>query len=262
MDGKVEFTRVVPRSDSREIWADGGKWKELFFLIQKGKAEGATTLVVSSAEMLGDTWRELILNMTAIASAGLTIEIQPPVAHAVTRCEVDFSSGEEKELLVREVFEKKGPLMANGDTPEPVKNGPFVFRVGNMPAIILDSQGPDETYCQAELLLKRDWEEYKPSSKGRQIEGFYVITGGTIEWFLHQHAGRDAQGAIEDYRRKILAGGWSQFYLGTSYAPQEVSAEEARRLSYALHPGNQSLSAKDMRTAKAIVKVAKKLKNR
>lgn len=210
---RVEFSREYPKTDSREIWADGAKWNEFFTLLQRAKEEGAITLVIAAPEMLGDTWREMIVNLSAIASSGLTLEIRP--RYEVLTHEIDFAKDGEKDIVTGIAIECKPPLLSNPDA-SPVEHdmhGPFILRHGNKPFIELYSAGPDPVYCQAELLMKRDWEEFKATSRNREILGFYEITAGTIEWFLHKHKDKPTHGVLEDYRRKILASKWENFHI-------------------------------------------------
>lgn len=211
MADEVAFSREVPFTDPREIWADGQKWKDFFVLLEKAKHEGASTLVVDRPESLGDTWREVMLNLSAIGSAGLTLKIQG--ALGVVKAELDCSSGVERDLGERAVFEKKDPLLSNIGRERQRKFGPFIMRPGKEPAVLIHSSGPDEVYCQAELCLMAEWEDFKPSSKGREIQGSYELTAGTIEWFLHKYADKPTHGVIEEYRKRILERGWSIFHV-------------------------------------------------
>jgi len=258
MDGhKVEFTREIPKTDPREIWADGGKWKSFFLTLQEAREAGATTLVVASADVLGDTWRELMLNLSAIADAGLVLEIQPSKTHSVTRNEVDFSTGEEVDLWSRTVFDRVDPK--TGEREPGRKYGPFTLKAGNGPPILLHSEGPDENYCRAELLMMRDQEEYRPTAKNREIQGRYEVTGGTVEWFLHKYADKSSQGVIEDYRRQIQEKGWEAFCVSVKKSEEiPISTDEARKLANRMNPINHDVSKKDW---KIIKELKKKLKD-
>lgn len=223
MDGRVEFSREVPHVDPREIWADGQKWKDFFMLLEKAKHEGASTLVIDRPEALGDTWREVILNLSAVGSAGLTLEIKD--ATGVVKAELDCSSGIERDLGEHAVFERKSPLLSNVAAAlvraeQDRKFGPYILRVGKEPPVLLHSSGPDPVYCQAELLLMAEWEDFKPSGKGREVQGSYELTAGTVEWFLSKYADKPSHGVIEEYRRKILDQGFMKFTVPRGQAVQ------------------------------------------
>src|SRR5437867_2936978 len=72
----IEFSRTHARLDDREMWEDADKWSVFLDLISRSKGT-AEILVLDRPEVLGDTYREIIVNLMAIADAGLKIEIRP-----------------------------------------------------------------------------------------------------------------------------------------------------------------------------------------
>lgn len=61
-----------------DVVIEVGKWEGLYKCLKKAKQEGIESLLVHSPEVLGDTYEELVGNLSAIASYGLTLCVIPP----------------------------------------------------------------------------------------------------------------------------------------------------------------------------------------
>jgi hypothetical protein len=205
----VDFRREFAQVDSREIWTDGQKWEPLYHLLERSKGK-ADTLVIEAPQVLGDTWREFVVNLAAIANTGLKIFIKPG-----------------KRVVGRVSIERPVKMVeVESDSPQLLpKTGKGILRIGRKPSIVLMSYAPDELYAQAELLVMLEKEEYKPSSEGREIEGCYETGPGTIDSFFQDWIEKpDDLKLLEAKRQEIVEKGWSKLTYGSLGAakPQDV----------------------------------------
>lgn len=205
----VEFKREYAKIDGREVWADGHKWQPLYDLLAQSRGK-ADTIVIEAPQMLGDTYREFVMNLAAIAEAGLKISIKPG-KRLVGRMSIGKGVTESAiESLVEETAEKP-----NGPAGIEKKMGRAVLRPGRRPPVVIVSYAPDEIYAQAELLVMLEKEIYKPGNTGREIEGHYETGPGTVDSFFEEWIERPVDlKLLEQKRLEIIEKGWKRFTFG------------------------------------------------
>jgi len=204
----IGFARDFARLDEREIWASAQKWATLYRLLEDNKGK-ADTLVVDAPEALGDTYRELILNLSAIGDAGMRVLVKPSRERLETIVDAMVEFRTELGVRKADLVERKTAVSIHH---EEEKKGSGLLRAGRKPAVVLISRGPDEAYCQAELLVAFDREMYKPTSQGREVRCSYEVTAGIPDEFLAGFS-RDEQKAIELKRKEVLEKGWISFLV-------------------------------------------------
>lgn len=201
----VEYRRTFATISHRELWIDGGKWQSLLDLLDQSKGV-ADTLVIDAPEVLGDTYREFVMNLTAIANAGLKILVR---------------SG--KTIVGRHSIPGVPPILEAEDAGTPPKMGGGILRIGRKPDVVLMSSAPDEIYAQAELLVMLQKEEYKPSSEGRQIEGRYETGPGTVDTFFEDWLDKPEDlKLLENKRQEIIEKGWGHFVYRGEKTPESI----------------------------------------
>jgi hypothetical protein len=212
---KEKFDREYATAGHREVWLDRRKWKSLFDFVEREKGK-IDTVVIRAPEVLGDTYREFVLNLAMLGDAGMKVEVRPSAERGESMAGVSLDTEGQRHLI----FERQdSPFITNGPPKpaihiEPRKSMIVCFQTGNPPAEVIESRGPDENYCKAELLLKFERERHKPSNKGRAITGFYILGGGTIDDFLYPYRESDIDLAmIEQNRLAILKRGWDSFVV-------------------------------------------------
>lgn len=224
MDKKT-FDREYLKSDDRSIWLDAAKWKSLYTFIDANRGK-VDTIVVRAPEVLGDTYREFVLNLAALGNAGMKVEITPSDVRGEKMMKVEIGEDGSREILV----ERIGPTMIENKKAELKKPGPktqlAIFQNGWRPALVLESVGPDEAYCQAELLRQYEKEQFRPANAGRAITGFYIISAQTLDEFFHKYADDfQEMDRIEFHRREILEKGWANFVINTDEATSRIDQQ-------------------------------------
>ena len=207
------FDRDFVQTDHRSVWLDRRKWLpfENFLKEAKGKVD---TVVIRAPEVLGDTYREFVMNLAALGDAGIKLEILPSETRGEMTAGVRLGQDGERELIL----ERQVPPLLQNPKPPPKKPKSVIslLRDGRRPSVVIQTNGPDEIYCQADLLLKAEKEEFKPSSQGRSIVGFYFLTPGTLDEFLYAYQGKDLDlERLERHRLGILKNGWDSFVIQT-----------------------------------------------
>lgn len=225
MDRKETFDREFVKADHRSIWIDRRKWKsfEEFLENVKGKAD---TVIIRAPEVLGDTYREFVLNLAALGDAGLRLEIMPSHTRGEGLGKVFWGANGEREIIVEK---SPHPMLsnANGSAPPPKpagwRTGISLLRRGRTLPVVIHSYGPDMVYCQAELLLRFAKEEFKPSNQGRAICGVYAFSSSTLDEFLYEVGQNDADlERLERFRLEILKRGWESFVVADEDAEEYV----------------------------------------
>ncbi len=184
------FMREYPKVDDRNFWVDADKWAPLqdFLKENKGKAE---IVAVACPEVLGDTYRELVVNLAAIAKAGFVVafaELEERKEAIETRT-VEFKANGSLPPVKKPILERT-PAPETPKAEANFKRWAGIICPGRKPTISLLSTAPEETYAQAQLLLMLDREMFRPSSQGREIMGIYDVNAATMEEFLQDYIER------------------------------------------------------------------------
>lgn len=223
MDKKT-FDREYLKSDDRSIWLDAAKWKSLYDFIDENRGK-VDTITVRAPEVLGDTYREFVLNLAALGNAGMKVEVTPSEVRGEKMMKVEIGEDGSREIMV----ERIGPTMIGNkkEPPKPsYKTQVSIFQNGWRPALVLESVGPDEAYCQAELLRQYEKEQHRPANAGRAITGFYIISAQTLDEFFHKYQDDfQEMDRIEAHRREILKKGWASFVITTDDATSKIDQE-------------------------------------
>lgn len=212
---KDTFDRTFATVNHKEVWLDRRKWKSLFDFVERSRGK-VDTVVIRAPEVLGDTYREFVLNLAMLGDAGIKVEVSPSAERGEFMAKVSLDADGQRHLILER---QENPILTNGPAKPGIRIGAkksmlICFQTGNTPAAVLESQGPDEIYCKAELLLKFERERHKPSNRGRAITGYYILGGGTIDDFLYPYMGNDQDLVmIEQNRLAILKQGWDSMVV-------------------------------------------------
>lgn len=210
----VEFSRDFAKVDRREIWADSAKWESFLRLLDESKGK-ADVLLIDAPEVLGDTYREFVVNLAAVAEAGLKLQIRPGQTQIVGRTTVGKSGQEMCET---------DPSLSSGFVS---KKGGGILKIGTKPPVVLMSYAPDELYAKAELLVMLEKEFYKPSNADRQIEGRYETGPGTVDSFFEDWLERPEDlRLLEKKRKEIIEKGWESIVFGVQPKSEAVESPQ------------------------------------